>query len=60
MTRLFPNAAEPKNQLKSLFTGKQPHIVYIFILFFSCLQLIPVLMPGDEKITGQGEPEHHQ
>lgn len=54
LTALIPDPTEPKSLLKSLFTGQQPLVIYLFILFFSCLQLIPVVMPGDEKITGEG------
>src|SRR3989338_2135123 len=54
LTALIPDSAEPKSLLKSLFTGRQPPVVYFFILLFSSLQLIPVAMPGDEKLTGEG------
>lgn len=54
LTFLIPHPTEPKNLLKSLFKGQQPRVIYFYIVFFSFLQLVPVLMPGDEKLTGEG------
>ena len=54
LTALIPDPCEPKSLLRSLFTGKQPKSIYLYILFFSALQMVPVVMPGDEKLTGEG------
>lgn len=54
LTVLIGHPGEPTDLLRSLFTGQQPKAIYLFILFFSTLQLIPVIMPGDEKLTGEG------
>ena len=54
LTALISSSAEPASLLKSLFTGREPAVIYLYIFFFSGLQLIPVIIPGDEKITGEG------
>ncbi len=52
--RMYPHPSEPQSLLGSLLTGRQPRSTYVFLAFFSMLQLIPVAMPGDEKVTGEG------
>ncbi len=54
LTALLPHANEPKSLLQSLFRGRQPRSTYAFLGLFALLQLIPIAMPGDEKITGEG------
>ena len=54
LTLLYPHPSEPASLLRSLFTGRQPRSTYAFLTCFAVLQLIPVAMPGDEKITGEG------
>lgn len=40
--------------LKPLLTGRQPTASYLFIAVFSLLQVMPMIIPGDERITGEG------
>lgn len=54
LTRLFPRADEPMSLLRALFTGRQPRSTYLFLAAFGVLQLVPAVMPGDEKLTGEG------
>lgn len=54
LTYFSRRSDEPNNLLRSLVSFKQPLSVYLFLGFFSVLQLIPVVMPGDERITGEG------
>ena len=54
LTYFIPDPAGTKSLLNSLFKGKEPPATYLFIGFFSLMQLIPVVMPGDERVTGEG------
>jgi hypothetical protein len=54
LTVRHPQAGEPPSLLRALWSGRQPRSTYAFLAFFSLLQLVPVAMPGDEKITGEG------
>lgn len=54
LTYFISEPREPKSLFAPLIRGKEPRMTYVFIAFFSFLQLIPFLMPGDSKVTGEG------
>lgn len=54
LTYFISDPSESKSLFTSLTQGKEPRVTYFFIAFFSFLQLIPIIMPGDEKVTGEG------
>ncbi len=49
-----PAPSEPKSLWAALVKGKQQPVIYIFLGVFSIFQLVPIVIPGDEKITGEG------
>lgn len=40
--------------LMRLISRKEPLSTYLFLGLFSVMNLVPIVMPGDEKITGEG------
>jgi hypothetical protein len=54
LTYVQPHPAEPRSLLASFWRGAAPRGAYAWVAFFSCLQLVPVIIPGDEKLTGEG------
>ncbi len=54
LSYFISDPGEEKSLLSNLVKGKEPVTTYLFIVFFSFLQLIPIIMPGDEKVTGEG------
>jgi len=54
LTRFFKYDDESSGLLVSLVRGKEAITTYAFIGLFSFLQLIPYMMPGDSKVTGEG------
>lgn len=57
LCHLLPmSAAEPASPslLRRFWTGRAAPAAYLAIALFAALQLLPVIIPGDEAITGEG------
>ena len=54
LTYFIKNNEDPPSLMASLARFKQPLSTYLFLGFFSFLQLVPVIIPGNERITGEG------
>lgn len=53
LARAFPAPGEPPG-LRRLLTLREPPSTVAFLCFFSFLQVIPWVFPGDTAITGEG------
>ncbi len=49
-----PEGRAERSLLVRLFTGRAGAPVYLTVVTFAALQLPPVLIPGDEAVTGEG------
>jgi len=54
LTYFYERTDETPNLLRAFLTGRQWISTYVFIGLFVLGQLVPKIMPGDEKITGEG------
>lgn len=55
LDRLFESERSPKSVLAELFKGRAKLTTYATLFLFGLAQLVPVLIPGDEALTGEGK-----
>jgi len=54
LARFIKNTTDPPSLITSFLQGKQHVSTYILTGIFLCLQFIPMIMPGDAKLTREG------